>query len=215
VVGWTLTYELVFYAVFGLALRFARRRLPLVAGVWLAAVALLHALGPAANPWVRVLGSPLNLEFGLGMLVGAAFVRDRLLAPRALFGLACVLVVATCVQTAYSGREFLIVTWSRPLLVGVPMALLVYAALGLERHRGLLAPSWLRAQGDASYALYLWHVPVIGAIGLALHRIHLHGTPARVAIVLGGYALAIAVSFLAYAWVERPLLRLSRRYVEG
>ena len=95
------------------------------------------------------------------------------------------------------------------------MALLVYAALGLEQHRGLLAPRWLRAQGDASYALYLWHVPVIGAIGLALHRIHLHGTPARAAIVLGGYALAIAVSFLAYRYVERPLLRLARRYFES
>ncbi len=215
VVGWTLTYELVFYAVFALALRFERRTLPLVAGLWLVAVALIHAVGPAENPWVRVLGSPLDLEFGLGLLIGAAVVRERLVAPRALFALACVLVVATCVQTAYSGREFLVVTWARPLLVGLPMALLVYAALGLERRGGLLAPGWLRAQGDASYALYLWHVPVIGAIGLALHRVHLHGTPARAAIVLGGYALAIAVSFAAYAWIERPLLRLTRRYVEG
>ncbi len=214
VVGWTLTYELVFYAVFALALRFERRFLPLVGGIWLLAVVLIHALGPGDNAWVRVLGSPLNLEFALGLLIGAAVVRDVLVAPRALFALAVALVVATCVQTAYSGREFLIVTWARPLLVGVPMALLVYAALVLERHRGLLAPRWLRAQGDASYALYLWHVPVIGAIGLALHGIHLHGAPARAAIVLGGYALAIAVSFLAYAYVERPLLRLARRYLQ-
>lgn len=213
VVGWTLTYELVFYAVFALALRFERRALPLVAALWLGAVVLIHAVGPAENPWVRVLGSPLNLEFAFGLLIGAAVVRDALAAPRALFALALVLVVATCVQTAYSGREFLTVTWGRPLLVGLPMALLVYASLGLERHRGLLAPQWLRAQGDASYALYLWHVPVLGAIGLALHRIHLHGTPARLAIVLGGYALAVAVSFLAYACVERPLLRLARRYL--
>ncbi len=215
VVGWTLSYELVFYAVFALALRFERRFAPAFFALWLLLVGLVHALGPGASPWVRVLGSPLNLEFGLGMLIGAAVVRDVLVAPRALFVLAGALVVATCVQTAYSGHEFLPVTWARPLLVGLPMALLVYAALGLERHRGLLAPGWLRAQGDASYALYLWHVPVLGAIGLALHRIHLHGTPARLAIVLGGYALAVAVSFAAYRWVERPLLRLSRRYVES
>jgi exopolysaccharide production protein ExoZ len=94
------------------------------------------------------------------------------------------------------------------------MAIVVYATLGLERH-GLLAPRWLRTQGDASYALYLWHVPVIGAIGLALNRIHVHGTPARIAIVFGGYALAIVVSLLAYAYIERPLLRLARRYLES
>ena len=55
-------------------------------------------------------------------------------------------------------------------------------------------------------------MPVIGAIGLALNRVHVHGTPARIAIVFGGYALAIAVSLLAYRYVERPLLALGRHY---
>lgn len=214
VVGWTLTYELVFYGVFAVALRFQRRYLSLVIGIWLLAAVLVGAFGPPANPWVRVLGSWFNLEFAFGILVGTAMLRGKLVAPRALLALGAVLVVAACVATAYSGRDFLEVAWWRPWAVGFPMALLLYAALGLERH-GLLAPAWLRRQGDASYALYLWHVPVIGAIGLALDRMHLHGTPARIAIVFGGYALAIAVSLLAYAYIERPLLRLARRYFES
>jgi peptidoglycan/LPS O-acetylase OafA/YrhL len=214
VVGWTLTYELVFYAVFAAALRFQRHYLPAVTAIWLLAVVLIGAFGPHANPWVRVLGSWFNLEFVFGMAIGALVLRGALAAPRALLVLAAALVVAVCIATAYSGREFLEVAWWRPWAVGLPMALLVYAALGLER-LGLLAPRWLRAQGDASYALYLWHVPVIGAIGLALNRIHLHGVPARIAIVFGGYALAIAFSFLAYRWIERPLLRLARRYFES
>jgi exopolysaccharide production protein ExoZ len=214
VVGWTLTYELVFYGVFAVALRFQRRYLSLVIGIWLLAAVLVGAFGPPANPWVRVLGSWLNLEFAFGILVGTAMLRGALVAPRAAFALGAVLLAVTCVATAYSGRDYLEVAWWRPWAVGLPMALLLYAALGFER-RGLLAPGWLRRQGDASYALYLWHVPVIGALGLALDRIHLHGTPARIAIVLGGYALAIAVSLLAYAYVERPLLRLARRYFES
>jgi peptidoglycan/LPS O-acetylase OafA/YrhL len=214
VVGWTLTYELVFYAVFAVALRFARRYLPVVTAIWLLAVVLIGALGPHANPWVRVLGSWFNLEFVFGMAVGTLVLRRAFFAPRALLPLAVLLVITVCVATAYSGREFFEIAWWRPWAVGLPMALLVYASLGLERE-GWLAPKWLRAQGDASYALYLWHVPVIGAIGLALNRIHLHGTPARVAIVFGGYALAIAGSFAAYRWIERPLLRLARRYLEA
>lgn len=213
VVGWTLSYELIFYVVFAAALAFRRRYLVVVATIWLLAVIAIGAFGPHANPWVRVLGSWFNLEFAFGMLIGAAVLRGAFVAPRTLFALAAVLVVAVCVATAYSGREYLDVAWWRPFAVAGPMALLVYASLGLERH-GMLAPRWLRAQGDASYALYLWHVPVVGAIGLALHRIHLHGAPARLSIVVGGYALAIAVSFLAYAYVERPLLRLARRYFE-
>jgi peptidoglycan/LPS O-acetylase OafA/YrhL len=214
VVGWTLTYEHVFYCVFAIALRFQRRYLPLATSIWLLAVVLIGALGPPENPWVRVLGSWFNLEFVFGMLVGTAVLRGRLVAPRALFALAIALAIAVCVATAYSGREFFAIAWWRPWAVGVPMALLVYASLGLEKH-GLLAPRWLRAQGDASYALYLWHVLVIGALGFALNRAHVHGTPARIAIVFGGYALAVAVSLLAYRYVERPLLRLARRYFES
>jgi peptidoglycan/LPS O-acetylase OafA/YrhL len=214
VVGWTLTYELVFYAVFAVAVRFQRRYLPVVTALWLLAVVLVGALGPHANPWVRVLGSWFNLEFVFGMAVGTLVLRDVFVAPRALLALSVVLVIGVCVATAYSGREFLEIAWWRPWAVGLPMALLVYAALGLERD-GLLAPKWLRAQGDASYALYLWHVPVVGAIGYALNRVHVHGTPARIAIVFGGYALAIAFSLLVYRWMERPMLRLARRYFES
>jgi exopolysaccharide production protein ExoZ len=210
VVGWTLTYELVFYCVFAVALRFQRRFLPLVTAIWLLAVVLIGAFGPPENPWVRVLGSWFNLEFVFGMVVGTAVLRGALVAPRALFATAIVLVVAVCVATAYSGSEFFAIAWWRPWAVGAPMALLVYASLGLEKH-GLLAPRPLRAQGDASYALYLWHVLVIGALGLALNRMHVHGATARVAIVFGGYALSIAVSFFAYRYVERPLLGLARR----
>lgn len=214
VVGWTLTYELVFYAVFAIALRFERRYLPVVTAVWLVAVVLIGALGPHANPWVRVVGSWFNLEFVFGMVIGTLVLRKAFVAPRALLVLAVVLIVAACVATAYSGREFFEIAWWRPWAIGLPMALLVYAALALEND-GLLAPKWLRAQGDASYALYLWHVPVIGALGLALNRAHVHGTPARIAIVFGGYALAIAASFVAYRLIERPLLRLARRSFEA
>jgi len=211
VVGWTLTYELAFYAVFAFALRFRRGALPAVTAAWLIATIAVGAFAPHGSPWVRVLGSWFNLEFAFGMMVGALVLRDAFVAPRTLTAVALASIVAVCVATAYSGREFLEVAWWRPFAVGIPMALLVYAVLGLERH-GVLAPSWLRAQGDASYALYLWHVPVIGAIGLALHRVHVHGAPARAAIVFGGYALAIAFSFVAYRWIERPLLALARRY---
>jgi exopolysaccharide production protein ExoZ len=175
------------------------------------AVALVGTLLPHANPWVRVLGSPINVEFVFGMLIGAAVLRGAFVAPRAVLAVALVAIVAVCVATAYSGREFLEIAWWRPWAVGVPMALLVYAVLGLERH-GMLAPSWLRAQGDASYALYLWHVPALGALGLVVERLHVRGFAGHAVIVGGGYALAIAVSFAAYRWLERPLLRIGRRY---
>ena len=211
VVGWTLTYELAFYVVFAFALRFRLRLLAPIVAAWMLAVAAIGVFGPHGSPWVRVLGSALNVEFVFGIAIGAAALRGAFVAPRALFGLALAAIVTVCVATAYSGREYLEIAWWRPWAVGVPMALLVYSSLGLER-RGLLAPAWLRAQGDASYALYLWHVLVIGAIGFVVGRLHAHGAPGRIAILAGGYALSIAASFVAYRFLERPLLRLGGRY---
>lgn len=210
VIGWTLSYELLFYAAFALALRFDRRLLPALTVVWLTAVVLVGALGPHGNPWVRVFGSPLNVEFALGIAIGIAIARRAFAAPRTVFVLGVAAVVAVCIATAYSGREYLEIAWWRPFAVGLPMAAVVYGALGLE-NAGFVAPGWLRAQGDASYALYLWHVPVLGALGLAFHRLLMHGTAARIAIVAGGYALSIVVSFLAYGYLERPLLGALRR----
>ena len=194
VVGWTLTYELVFYCVFALALRFQRRYLPVVTALWL----LRGRADRRVRARTRTRGCACwaarsTSSSSSAWLIGAAVLRGALVAPRALFALAVVLIVAVCVATAYSGREFLEVAWWRPLAVGVPMALLVYAALGLEKH-GLLAPRWLRAQGDASYALYLWHVPVHRRDrARAQPRRTCTARRARIAIVFGGYALAIAV----------------------
>jgi peptidoglycan/LPS O-acetylase OafA/YrhL len=210
VVGWTLSYELLFYAAFALALPLERRALPLLTAIWLTAIVLVGALGPHGNPWVRVFGSPINFEFALGIAIGTAIARRAFAAPRTIFVLGVAAVVAVCVATAYSGREFLEIAWWRPFAVGLPMAAVVYGALGLEA-AGIIAPRWLRVQGDASYALYLWHVPAIGALGFVFHRLLMHGTAARITIVVGGYALSIAVSLLAYAYLERPLLGVLRR----
>ncbi|HZO92712.1 MAG TPA: acyltransferase [Candidatus Baltobacteraceae bacterium] len=211
VVGWTLTYELAFYLVFALALCARIRFLPFFVAAWMLAVAAIGAFGPHGAPWVRVLGSPINVEFVFGILIGAAALRGAFVAPRTLLAIALAAIAIVCVATAYSGREYLEIAWWRPWAVGLPMAVLVYASLGLERH-GILAPAWLRAQGDASYALYLWHVLVIGALGFVVGRLHAHGAPGRALILVGGYALSIAVSFVAYRRIERPLLRFGGRY---
>ncbi len=209
VVGWTLSYELLFYAVFAVGLCFDQRRLPIVALVWFAIIVAVHVFGSPANPWVRVAGSPLCVEFLLGMIVGVAVLRRAYVAPRIMLAVGVASIVAVCIVTAYAAGEFEPIAPWRPLAIGVPMTLIVYGALGLE-FEGFVAPAWLRAQGDASYALYLWHVLVIGALGAALHVARLHGTLARVTIVVGGYALAIVVSLAIYRWLERPLLRVMR-----
>jgi peptidoglycan/LPS O-acetylase OafA/YrhL len=59
--------------------------------------------------------------------------------------------------------------------------------------------------GVASYSLYLWHDPIVISIGD-----HLALGP--VAVVLVSVVLCVGIALASYALVERPFLRLRRRW---
>ena len=71
-VGWTLVYELIFYLIYGLALRVAGSRAPLFAMLALALIAYgTRAVGLAPRTW------PLLIEFALGLAVYLLGERSR------------------------------------------------------------------------------------------------------------------------------------------
>ena len=59
--------------------------------------------------------------------------------------------------------------------------------------------------GVASYSLYLWHVPL-------LHWLDDGAAFGTAPLLLAGGALAIGVAAVSYLAVERPFLRLGRRW---
>jgi peptidoglycan/LPS O-acetylase OafA/YrhL len=62
----------------------------------------------------------------------------------------------------------------------------------------------LVALGRISYGLYLWHVPLLAALGAAaLDR----GLPISIAAAIG----AIAIAALSHRYVETPFLRMKSR----
>lgn len=211
--GWTLNYEMAFYALFALGLGLTRRG----AVAWLVGalglVVLAGRLIPAPPVPLAFWSDPIVLEFALG--AGLALLRAegvRLhgaaqvgLAAAGLFGLA----------TAPAEPAFRLLAW------GLPAALLVAAAvLGRDRPeaaRGGWAARFLGAAerlGDASYALYLLHPFVLRAAREGLVRSglgpHLGPWPSLVLMIV----LTLPVALLAHQLVERPLTRLVRRRLE-
>lgn len=144
-VGWSLNYEMLFYAVFAASL-VLRGWKQLVA----VAVLLLLVLGfyPWPFPFSEFLHNKLILEFLYGMGLGWCYATKRLPMPRAGGLLAVVGLALIAVSTA----QYRAYTW------GVGSLLIVYAALCLERYASL---GYLRRLGDLSYSTYLAHWPVI------------------------------------------------------
>lgn len=208
--GWTLCFEMLFYAAFGLAMAGGRR----VGWGLVAAYAAMLAAGLwIAAPVLRFWGAPIVLEFLLG--VGIAWVWRRLprgagvwAAGLGLLGFGLPLAVG------YGGIDdvrALNDPWNglrRVLIWGLPSALLVLGVVRMERFDQ--APGrFARAaafMGDASYAVYLAHVLVIRALG-RLFESDVVAASGDAVVVLT-VAASLAAGVVVHVGLERPLLRM-------
>lgn len=152
VVGWTLNYEIFFYAIVAItAGLFSDKRLLGASGVIICLV-LVGAVFDPAHPSLAFYTDPILVEFIFGILIFRTWRRTGTagmsFASPTLFGL---------------GALLLVLQWERPLVDwrafywGVPAAAVLYGGLGVLRFRN----AFIARLGDWSYALYLTHLFVI------------------------------------------------------
>lgn len=152
IAGWTLNFEMFFYAVFACALLLARRHRAVLVGAVLLGFVALRAFVSPATAIALTYTSPLLIEFVLGCMLGILYERKSLPAP-----VMAVLIIAlgSALMTATDALSAADIGFDRFIGWGVPAFLIVAGALGLEpfiRHWRL--PALL---GDASYSIYLSH----------------------------------------------------------
>lgn len=203
-VGWTLAYEAFFYAIFGLALTLRAKAAVAAIAVIVACVLIGGATAPTSFAG-QFYTAPILLEFAFG--AGLARLSPNrgggvLLGVGALglfAGAACLGVIAPAGDLITPGGEG--AHW-RTLFFGVPAALIVAGAVASERAGAVCRNRLLLDQGDASFALYLIHLPVIQVLAKV--------APSGEAVLLmAPPVLAIAAHYAHQGW-ERPVLTALR-----
>lgn len=201
-VGWTLTFEMYFYAICTIVIAVAggRRIWPwAIAGLGIVAGASLLVAGPEAVA-SDTLASPLLLEFIAGVLL-ARFVAGRA-APRA-GRLLIALGVAGLIGSVFLPDPM---TW-RVLCWGIPGALLVAGAVLIPARLTTPLLRLLGFLGTASYTIYLVHPFFTLISGTLLKRGTMAQVPADMLLIVLTVA-AVAGSALTWFFVEGPLIRL-------
>jgi peptidoglycan/LPS O-acetylase OafA/YrhL len=189
--SWSLSTEILAYLVFWIALP-ALRRLPL---------ALAFVLG-AGLLWYMLEGGP-NKDvlscvgyFFLGCAVYAATLKGWLRPANLLpFG-AALIVAAFWLKSTYRSGD-------AATIAGTFGVVFLTLAADMSDARGRLG--FGQKLGDASYGIYLWHIPIQLTVVLIIDAI---GVPRDIArqpwFMLSFVAAAITAGFISHARFERP-----------
>lgn len=205
-VGWTLFYEMVFYAVFGLFLGLRRRwGLAATVGV-LGALVLAGTMVPPDNAPLFALTRPAVLMF----LPGVALAQWRSMGGSMPGWLRAALLVAAVpvailipapTNIEAMGIDYLI--WSG-LTAGLVAGAVLGGPLALPARRSIIAA------GDMSYALYLLHVPVAWFWLWAWGQLPFFDAGPW-DFFLSALAASLLAASLFHTWIERPLTQALNR----
>jgi exopolysaccharide production protein ExoZ len=212
--GWTLNYEMFFYALVAATLAVPGRSRAAVITVILGLLIAVGVFIQTDAVLVRTYTSPLMLEFVAGVWIGV--FAHRLPGRRVSGVVALAGASAFAVQAGMHniGDTWPILLWGEPgywraLLWGVPAACIVAGVIGWERHGATRTSRIGLFLGAASYSIYLVHSIVIAAVWHFMRNQNLFAF-AAVAI-----PAALGISLLFYVAIERPSTEALRRLLKG
>lgn len=212
-IGWTLNFEIYFYAIFGASLLFKKLRLlAMLCWIALTVIALPMAtrdLSP--NPftfymftpnYLNLMANPIILEFVAGAIIGYIYINDRILIKSKTIATNLILVsVGFVIWYNYSGAGNLhgITKWGGSLCLLVLCIAIASKSMHIKIPKSLI---WL---GKVSFSLYLTHY---------LTRYFLDGLMAKTGLssfthtwgyIVFSTAVCIAVAGASQYWLEQKL----------
>jgi exopolysaccharide production protein ExoZ len=200
-VGWTLNFEMMFYALLSISLtapKSVRRSLLLVL---MAAVFIIGLLAPKTS-FANFYANPMFLEFGFGMAIAAIIRRKRTSAI--VRRIPSILFIALGVVGLGLSNFIVFDDWVRAFFWGVPSALIVLGIVQLDVAKPRTVKNAVGRLGDASFSAYLLHPFVLTLLGGFAFKPLGAGYLAAVLVVAMTIGLTALLSSLSYHLIEAP-----------
>ena len=200
-IGWTINYEMFFYALFSLTLLLPiNQSRKALFGALIALVAVGQLVPNLPQPlffWTR----PILLEFLVGCALALVYQKGVRLSRGVSYGLVSVGFALLFVASSQGIAEGQLHRW---WALGIP-ATLIMAGLALSRQledRGIA--KGLHYLGNAGYSLYLVHPFMIVAVAMVWSKF---GIPSLAGFVVMALVAAVVGSILVFKYIEDPIVQ--------
>ncbi|MEO5558588.1 MAG: acyltransferase [Dokdonella sp.] len=217
ILGWSLNYEMYFYALFALSLLIDKVRAPIICSALIALVLIAIDASGATHSSVTFYARPLVFEFVFGVvafyLVGwVESHKDGMPGRRSGLALIALVMLLACAALGIGeyGHGYGL---PREISAGVPAFLLVVGTILVELVYGLSIKSRiLFLIGESSYILYLIHPYVVYGILRTLFRDASESSSLTIAaLIVALLATSTMVAVAIHLIFEKPVMEWLRR----
>ncbi|CAE6735466.1 acyltransferase family protein [Paraburkholderia domus] len=207
--GWTLSYEMYFYALFSLAFLSPKKlRGAISMVVLIASIVSLHFL---RLPGHEFFSNQIILEFAGGIMIylGCSRLSDR---PCGAWGAVCAIIGMTALLLQHKTSSAL--PGMQVLTTGLPAMLFVFGIALNENALRRYPLTLVKKLGDSSYSMYLSHPFALAAAGVMFGKLGLssHGPIVEAIYWLVVISVTLIVGIGVYQFIETPLVALSRSF---
>jgi peptidoglycan/LPS O-acetylase OafA/YrhL len=206
-VSWSLTNELFFYLLFTLAIFIPVKKysvyllLSYFIGLFVIVVTGLDIT--MGNDYIRLLFFPMNIEFLLGVFIVMLIekISEKWVSPLLLAG-----VLLFLPGIYFYDREPRLIFTYRVILFGFPSFLLILSLVKMELSNKIRVKNIFLYLGDASYSIYLIHLPLIAAFYKIMAKLHISNTPVLILLSCLLFVIVCFVGMIIYKKIEMPLI---------
>ena len=211
-VSWSLTNELFFYMLFTLALIIPNKKYILtLLLVYLAFLIILPtfsfiAIDNNTSGFKQLFRFPMNIEFLLGVLI--VFFLERF--PQKWCAAFLIIGVSYFIFSAIFTNSRLMLFnngYDRVLMFGFPSFLIILSLVKYELANNIIVNKLFLKFGDASYSIYLFHLPIVAAFFKIIVKLPVTNHFLLVLISLGLLMFVCFAGIIIYKKIERPIIK--------
>lgn len=217
-VGWTLSFEWLFYLIFGFLILLKIKNKSLFLVVLLSILSFTGLLSPLDNIQFNFFTNPIVWEFCMGVFVANYFIKQSVSKHLSILifltGILFYLIIiykGFGIHAEANSNNYPIYYWQRFFMWGIPSALIVFGAVFIEKNtKNYFNSKILLLLGEASFAIYLIHTMIISFVNKFYVLIEF--IPLDL-IVIFSVTISVTLGVLYYLIIEKKISKYFNQFL--